>query len=423
MNHLTTLTSALVLCLGLTATTAFAQSEPTENPNMQVLRNANNGTSFNGSVSKNLYNSVTTQDHYTVQVPYEDTETYTVDVPYTVEVPYTDYVTDYRSEYVCHDVTNYRQECHNEVQCYDVPGNPTCHDVQECGTNVQGEPICKTRTVCEGGSSEQHCDDHQVCSNEPYTEQQCGYEQVPYQREVTGTRTETRYNTETRTRTVTKYRDEDRCCQAVTHQVFDRQLQYQVQVHFPADAVLNSAQSETINFILDTATLKTAHVTMQVVNSVYRYVMTKQQVTGATISIDLAIAPKDVLTSDDLPGLSDNSKITVTSDPKAYAATLTIQDTAPQFRDVTTSYTVTLVLKAQAGDLPLDSRTYTAAQLKASAGLVKMSDVIKDSTKALNSQSPMNTIAYKVVAVRTGTSPLLTGKTLQAVQEGSVVIK
>ncbi|MCC2680170.1 MAG: hypothetical protein K0R29_2746, partial [Pseudobdellovibrio sp.] len=208
------------------------------------------------------------------------------------------------------DVTDYRQTCRNEVQCYLVPGDRVCREVTECGTNVHGEPICKTRTVCEDGSSTQRCEDRQVCSSEPYTRQECGYdnvsytdrecgyEQVPYQREVTGYRDETRYRYETRTRTVTRYREEIRCCETRTRQVFDKQLSFQVSVHFPQNAVLTAGEVEKLNIVLETATAKTATVSLQSVDTIWLYKIKSQTAVGAGINIELeATAQWDATTA------------------------------------------------------------------------------------------------------------------------------
>ena len=272
-----------------------------------------------------------TTETYTENVPYQDTETYTENVPYQVQVPYTDYETDYRQEYQCHNVTRYRQECRNEQQCYIIPGSggQQCHDVQECGVNAIGQQICKTRQVCDApGEPQQRCENKQICNNVPYNEQECAYVQVPYRREVTRYRTETQYRqetrtrtvtryksetrtrtvtkyrtetrtrtvtktrTETRTRTVTKYRDEVKCCVTKTREVFDKQLQYNVSVVFPSNALLQGADSETLNIKLISATQDSAQVEIQVVDSIYGYRIANQTTSGASILVELALAPK-----------------------------------------------------------------------------------------------------------------------------------
>lgn len=342
MIQINTLKHAILLAMSLISIQVVAQTTPAEKTAAQIKRNTTSANPMVGVLSKNLFKTESYQDNYTVQVPYQDTETYTVDVPYEdtetytvqvpyqdtetyvenvpyqVQVPYTDYETDYRQEYQCHNVTRYRQECRNEQQCYLVPGSgPQCHDVQECGINAVGQQICKTRQVCNGGGEpQQRCDNKQVCNNVPYNDQECSNVQVPYQRQVTRYRTETQYRqetrtrtvtkyrnetrtrtvtktrTETRTRTVTKYRDEQKCCVTKTREVFDKQLQYNVSVLFPANAVLQGSETETLNIKLISADVNSAKVDIQVIDSVYGYSIVNQTVNGASIQVELAIAPK-----------------------------------------------------------------------------------------------------------------------------------
>lgn len=367
---------------------SMAETAPAEKTSAQINRLVDSGNRITGSLSKNLFKTESYQVPYVVQVPYQDTETYTVEVPYqdtetyqetvpyeedesytvevpyqdteyytvevpyqetetyeervsyTVDIPYMDYETDYRQEHRCQDVTRYRQDCHNEQKCYLVPGGQQCRDVEECGVNVHGQRICKTRRVCEDGQPSQRCETKQICQNIPYTERECSYVQVPYQREVTKYRTETRYRdetrtrtvtkyrsetrtrtvdrtrtetrtrtitkyrtetrtrtvtkyrTETRTRTVTKYREEQKCCKTETREVFDKQLQYQVVINFPQEAQLIENESEVMIIKLITATAATAEVQLQIINSIFGYRIASQSVTGSTINIELALIPK-----------------------------------------------------------------------------------------------------------------------------------
>lgn len=321
----------------------WAQSAPSEATSITIQRSASQSI-VSGLLKKNLYKTETYQAPYTVQVPYQDTETYTVEVPYEVEVPYTDYETDYRyeeqcdtvtryrdeyrcetvtkyrSEYRCEDRTRYRQECRDEQKCYIVPGTgggQQCHDVTECGTNAQGQQICKTRRVCEdtpGSGPQQRCETQRVCENVPYTDRDCNYvnvpytEQecqnvripytdrecrmvnVPYQKPVTRYRTETRYKTETRTRTVTKYRDEQRCCETKTREVFDRQEQVAVEIEFPTEAALVNGETET--FQVDLNAIKPASVTVKALRTIYGYKQISQTATAQGVLIKLVAIPK-----------------------------------------------------------------------------------------------------------------------------------
>ena len=308
-----------ILPIFIAAVAAFninnvAVAAPAEQTTQVVTRTANTNQAV-ARLSKNLYRQEQVQVPYTVQVPYQVTETYEVQVPYTVEVPYTDYVTDYRTEYRCHDVTryrnerrcenvtDYRRECRNEQKCYLIPGEPgQCRDVTECGTNSQGQQICKTRRVCDGaGQPQQRCETQQICNNVPYTRQECrdhqvAYtdrecrnEQVAYQKEVTRYRNETRYRTETRTREVTKYREETKCCKTETQTVFDRQLQFQVVVSFPQDAVLSGSESESLKVTLTSA--QPGQVAVTIVNSVYGYKVISQSQSGEVINVQLGLTP------------------------------------------------------------------------------------------------------------------------------------
>lgn len=347
MNHISMKTKAFARSLSMLAFIALsqgqisqAQNAPAEQTSAVVTRTADQGQTAVVRLSKNLFRTETVQVPYVERVPYEETETYIEEVPYTVRVPYTDYETDYRDEYKCEtvtryrdehrcenvtryrdeyrceNVTRYRQECRQEQRCHLIPGEPgQCRDVEECGTNAQGQPICKTRRVCDGGSGpQQRCEYQNVCENVPYTDRECRtervpyYEQecrtervpyydeecrtvrVPYQREVTRYRDETRYRQETRTRTVTKYRDEQRCCRPEQRQVFDRQLQFQVQLQFPQQAVLVSGEVERLTVAL--AGTQPGSVTVDARQAIFGYNVLSQNASGELINVQLGLTPK-----------------------------------------------------------------------------------------------------------------------------------
>lgn len=368
MNHFTSLLRAILTITCLFSVQSFAQA-PAEKTTAQIQRTEATANPAVVNLTKNLFRDeqyeapytvqvpyqateeytvdvpYQVEETYTVQVPYQDTETYVENIPYTVSVPYTDYVTDYRDEYQCRNVTRYRnecrsvtryrQECRNEQKCYIVPGSggQQCRDVEECGTNAHGQRVCKTRRVCDGGNSgpEQRCDTQRVCHDVPYTDrechdvpytdQECSNVRVPYRREVTRYRDETRYHQETRTRTVTKhrtetrtrtvtktrketrtrevtkYRDEERCCVTKTRQVFDRQLSFNVEVVFPQEAQLIGSEVETLNVKLVSADASTAQVQVDIVDSIYGYKVASQTVNGASVQVTLALAPKYDLTN------------------------------------------------------------------------------------------------------------------------------
>jgi hypothetical protein len=443
------LAKVLALTACLISVQSFSQSVPNEKTVAEITRTATSGNFLTESLSKNIFKTETVKVPYTEQVPYTEEETYTVEVPYTdtetyvenipyqVEVPYTDYITEYRQEHRCQNVTRYRNECRDEQRCYIVPGEPgQCRMVEECGVNVHGERICKTRQVCDGGSGPtQRCDTHQVCRDVPYTEQECRYENVPYQREVTRYRTETqyrqetrtrtvtRYRTETRTRTVTKYRDEQRCCRTETRQVFDRQLQFQVEVHFPADTDLSDDQVETLKIILTAASANSANIELELLDTQHDYVIARQSVSGATIRVELETSEAKFLTEQDLPSLSDSKKIGAALAGAGVQSSLQILDQTTDFVDVQTEYAIFLDLKTANGSKPLNSRTFTRKQVKALGGVIKMADVIQSQNTSKNVLVRGNTIVFSIIAKRTGSSPLLAGKSVKAQKLASVVLK
>ncbi len=447
MNQLNSLVKAFIVCACLFSQHTFAQTIPAEKKISQIKRNSASGNLLIGSLSKNLFKVETVKVPYTVsvpyqetetyveQVPYQETETYTETVPYQVDVPYTEYVTDYRQEYKCHPVTRYREECRNEQRCYTVPGDQQCRMVEECGVNVNGQRICKTRQVCTGGGPTQRCDNQRICQNVAYTDQDCRYENVPYQHEVTRyrsetryrqetrTRTVTKYRSETRTRTVTKYRDEQRCCRDEQKTVFDRQLQYQIEVRFPVEAELTGDQTEVLNIVLTAADENTAHVELQVLNSVYGYVIANQEVSGATIRVDLAAVEKTTLSQSDLATLTDYKRLVISLGGEGIDSALVIQDLTSDFSDVTTEYAIFLDLQTDDGNKPLNTRSFTRAQVKAAGGQIKMADVIQNANSARNALVAGNTIVYSVIAKRTGTSPLIAGKILKAQKLDSFLLR
>lgn len=300
----------------------------------------------------------TTTETYYEEIPYQETETYVESIPYTESVPYQDTETYYEREYQCRSVTKYRNECRNETkyrnecrseqECYLVPGDPgreECRMVEECGTNERGERKCKSRRVCErGGSSEprreckqvQKCEqvayNDYVCRNEPYTDQECGYENVARTRTVTKYRNETHYRNETRTRTVTKYRseprtrtvtkyrdeertrtvtryrdeertrivtryrDETRCCRPELVDRFDYQASYNVKIIFPEATQLMADEKETFELKLvrinEVQNRKEPVVELKPLQTLFKYEVVKQEVQNDLVVIELRASPK-----------------------------------------------------------------------------------------------------------------------------------
>lgn len=241
---------------------------PQEKTSTTLIRDLSQGTTLRAEMALNVFRQEPYQaeytervpyqaeETYTVEVPYQTTETYYENVPYTERVPYTDYEDYYENEYVCRNVTRYRQECHNERVC--APGGGrVCQPITECGINSRGERVCKTRNECRDGGPRE-CRDVPKCQQVPYTDRECGYQSVRKTRPVTRyrdevrhrqeqrTRTVTRYRSEERTRTVTKYRDEVRCCVTKYRDVFDHQFTQPVAIVFPAEAVLLQGEMEKV---------------------------------------------------------------------------------------------------------------------------------------------------------------------------------
>lgn len=300
----------VIMTLLVTASSFAAPQEKTQD---SLTRTANSGDTVRTEMSLNVYRQEPYQANYTEQVPYQTEETYYVDVPYqTTEtymenVPYTERVayTDYEeytdSEYVCKNVTRYREECRRETVC-DGGGSRRCENVTECGTNAHGERICKTREVCRNDGPPQ-CRDVNRCHQVPYTDRQCGYESVRKTRPVTRyreetryrqeqrTRTVTRYRQEARTRTVTKYREETRCCVTKYRDVFDHQFTQPVAVIFPQEALLVGAETEQVQIKLS-GTEQNPDVRILVRSDIFNYEIAQTRQDGREKVFVLKVVPK-----------------------------------------------------------------------------------------------------------------------------------
>lgn len=284
----------------------MAYGDPAERISATIQRNDQSGQSLRLQLSKNIERVEAYDAEYTVQVPYETTETYYVDVPYQttesyvenvpyeVTVPYQDYEEYWDQEYRCKDVTRYREECRSENLCEPVPG--ACREVTECGTNAHGQPICKTRKVCD--REERRCRDVRQCRQVPYSDRECGFEQVRKTRTVTRYRTETRYRQETRTRTVTryrqeqrtrtvtKYRSENRCCVTKYRNVFDHQWVQNIVLVYPAMAQLMDNEMETVGLTL-TGDESSPDVQVTFKNSVFNYSVVKKSIQGNELVVEI----------------------------------------------------------------------------------------------------------------------------------------
>ncbi|KHD87925.1 MAG: hypothetical protein OM95_11675 [Bdellovibrio sp. ArHS] len=321
----------LTLFLGASSLAATPQEKKQD----IITRTANGELSVRTELSLNVMRSEPYQDTYTERVPYQAEETYYVDVPYqttetyyenvpyyeqetywenvpyTERVPYTDYEEYYDNEYVCRNVTRYREECSSERVC--EPGRNICRNVEECGTNAHGQRICKTRKVCEDGPRE--CRDIRQCRQVPYSDRECGYERVRKTRPVTRyreethyrpeqrtrtvtkyrqeqrTRTVTKYRKEERTRTVTRYREETRCCVTRYKDVFDHQFTQPASVIFPVGSELLANETESVKFVFS-GTESAPDVTVSVTSDVFAYTVAETRQEGREKVFVLAVTPK-----------------------------------------------------------------------------------------------------------------------------------
>lgn len=453
-----------------TTLVARAQNAPAEQTSAQLTRLASAPNSGMVTLSKNLFRTETVQVPYIEKVPYQETETYVEQVPYTVSVPYTETVTDYRDEYRCETVTNYRdeyrcenvtryrdeqrcdnvtryrQECRQQQECHLVPGNGgQCRQVEECGTNAQGQPICKTRTVCDGDSGpQQRCENRNVCENVPYTdrvcrtervpyydqdcrnvrvpytEQQCHNVRVPYQHEVTKYRDETRYRSETRTRTVTKYRDEQRCCRAEQRQVFDRQLQFQVHVNFPIEAVLNQGESERLLVRLESA--QPATVSVQSTSGKYSYTIANQLASGEQVNVDLALVVGKYAKQVDLARLADVNAVRLAAAvTTGMNATMSLVDSTDSFLDVRSVYSITIFELIGDDRTTLKTVSLTREQLRASNGTLSLAQLL--GSQASSALRTGKQLRLHVAVTRTGAAGSVLTKPVQLSVKASISIK
>lgn len=339
MHHKSLIKKTSLALVSILFTTLFAVSAhaaPSEVSQQTLTRTAANGLILQSKLVKNAYRQEPYQASYTVQVPYQDTETYYVDVPYEVtetyyvDVPYqdqeayTDYETYYTSDYVCHDYTDYERQCHTVTDCDNVPHSQIQHadlgNVIGRPRDPGGDPGPAPYNPGGGGGGgggggydpgpapypgpsnpgprPPVCHERQVCENVPVTRQRCGYEQTQHSRAVTKyrtvtktrsearTRTVTKTRSEARTRPVTKYRDEDRCCVTKYNTVFDHQWSLNVQVQFPQGTELNANESESFKVVLG-GTEVAPDVTVTPVSTVFGYNVVSKEVANGVVTLVL----------------------------------------------------------------------------------------------------------------------------------------
>lgn len=327
-------TAFLFLNALLAAGVAFADQSSS-----RLQRTPESGLELQVQLNKDMYRTEDYQDSYTVQVPYQDTETYYEDVPYTERVPYTDYEEYYENEYQCHTEYDNDRQCHQERVCRPVPGQERCETVQECGTNALGQPICKERKVCHTDPGREDCDYVERCENVSRPRQVCQNVSVRKTRAVTRYRDETRYRQEQRTRTVTRYRDEERCCVTRQRQVFDHSWAIPVKIVFPAGADLLAGEKET--FVVEMAGTEAApDISFSVTSSVFGYTIARKDIKPGSAVLTLALVPK--YKADDVgPAKIKDLKLAISKDGSAQVQ---MTDTVRVPR-VSSNYSVVIVDK------------------------------------------------------------------------------
>lgn len=248
--------SALAL---LSAT--FASADPADLGEIVITRNASSELTLRGKLLKNEYRYV------------EREITEWIDVPYTVEVPYQDLETYYELEYQCRPV--HREQCSREQRCTnETVVTPVCRDLERCSSTT-GQ--CHVERVCKDEvKSYPRCTTVPVCRT--YTENVCGYVNVLRSRYVTRYRTETRYRQEQRTRTV-------------TDRIFDRQWGVNVAIRMPEDATLERGETETVLVRL-TGDERKPNIDVQIDSSIYAYRVVSAQDQNGVLTRVLRTVPK-----------------------------------------------------------------------------------------------------------------------------------
>jgi hypothetical protein len=288
-----------------------AHAAPEETLKQTLSRTEKSGLVLQSQLKKNTYRQEPYEDSYTVEVPYQTTETYYVDVPYQDTETYTDYEDYYTSEHVCNTYTDYERQCHDERRCNyalqmgdalkavilreRAPGTgPAPYEPHPGGGGNGGgnnggggyEPPSRPEP-----RPEPICRNEEVCNNIPVTKQRCGYEQVRHQRPVTKTRTVTRYTREARTREVTNYRTETRCCVTKYNEVFDHQWAVDVELQFPKGTELLAGEQEQFKIELS-GEESNPDVKVTPVTAVFGYLVADKKVSGKHVTVILSEVPR-----------------------------------------------------------------------------------------------------------------------------------
>ena len=119
-----------------------------------------------------------------------------------------------------------------------------------------------------------------------------GYNPPPYEppQPVCHWETRTEWVQVQKTRTVTKYTQETRCCRSEPYDAFSHYWNQPVEVRFPAEAALNDGEQEKITFKLG-GTEGNPKVTVDSSASIFRYKITRAVVSSGVLVVDLNFAP------------------------------------------------------------------------------------------------------------------------------------
>ena len=353
---------AAISCLQLFPSISFA--DPTEQPVIQISRDANSQRELTGEISKNVIRNEQHQEtyeervpyneteSYEVRVPYDETETYSeqvpyyvnesyeVQVPYQYNEPYTEYETFYTTETQCHNEPYRREVCQMEKICPPLPplpppGHPRppaqpCHDERRCTFVNDYQSICRdiqvshTRAVTRFRTVTRYRTEIQTRTVTHYITE-------------TRTRTVTHYRNETRTRTVTKYRTETRT-RTVDVPVFDHQYKVAVVLQFDATSGLKNSETEVVNVTLTGSEAQPdAEVTVE--SAVFTYQVVSKNLQGQTLTVQLSAGGKY---QPEQLGVSTIAALSLTRHMNGLKPTLNLDDQG-QLGRTTTYYRMRLI--------------------------------------------------------------------------------
>lgn len=132
------------------------------NTKVSVVRTADSTNILKTTVARDVYRTEDYQANYTVEVPYQDTETYWESVPYEEQESYTDWEVYYERERVCRTETEYKDSCHDVRKCEPVFEN-RCERRRVCSLNM---PAAVNFAMALFGSNISHANDAERAGRE-----------------------------------------------------------------------------------------------------------------------------------------------------------------------------------------------------------------------------------------------------------------